>query len=261
MSDICSKAPLKTLGRGLQALVHLAHQPEGYTNTEMAATLRVDRASSLRILRTLRFCGFAYEENGRYRLSYKLFGLLAEMHDQISETARPVLRQLVEKTGYTASLAVWEGEHVVPVAIEKGAAPLIVNSNLGAPVPLHASALGKAMLAFKGKNEVDLLQNLKLYGFTPNTITSLQELRKELNAIKQRGYALDREEYLPGVRCIAFPVFDDNQRCIAAVSLSYPATTETTSLVFEKQVVQEVRAAANKLSQRLGTQKEVIKGA
>jgi len=256
---MCSKAPLKTLSNGLQALIHLAHHAEGCTSVEMADYLGIDRTSSFRILRTLHYCGFAYEEKGRYRISYKLFGLLAELQTQLADVARPVLKQLADETGYTATLALWEGQYVVPIILEKGRAPLIVNSNLGAPVPLHASALGKVMLAFQEELcYEELCSSLQLEPLTPHTITDIARLKAELRSIRKRGYATDHEEYRLGIRCVAFPIFNFSRRCMAAISLSYPATLETVAPAFEKKLIKTLRAAADNLMQRIGTRKEVV---
>ena len=251
---MCTKVPLKTLARGLKALEFLAQQPQGCTNVDMARFLQTDRATSLRILQTLVHCGFAVKDENKYRISYRLFAYLASSQGFLVGLARPVLQKLAEETGFTATLAVWEGRSVVPIALEKGKAHLIVNSNLGQPVPPHASALGKVLLAFQQEDfQAEILQSLDLPSFTPNTLTDKEALAAELRRVRECGFATDHEEYFPGVRCVAFPLLGPDGRILAAVSVSYPATSHTTKAVFEADLVERVRAAVETLPQRLGT--------
>lgn len=253
MFTMCTNAPLKTLARGLEALVCLSKEPQGYSSGELAKLLKIDRTASHRILRTLQCCGFAYQEDGKYRLSYRLFVLLMEAQSRLAQLARPVLRELAGETGYTASLALWEGGQVVPVVIERGQAPLVVNSNLGTPVPLHASALGKVMLAFQEEKLRDqILRGLKLERLTENTITSRKRLARELEAVRERGYATDHEEYRVGIRCVAFPILGEKGQAMAAISVSYPATSETMSPVFEGWLIEKISIAVNNISQHIG---------
>ena len=251
---MCTKtAPLKTLARGLKALEYLARHPEGCRNTDVARYLNVDHSSSIRILQTLHYSGFAYREDGKYHISYQLFGLLREFQEWLAGFVRPIIRQIAKETGFTATFAVWEGVHVVPVLLEQGQSPLVVNSNLGSAVPSYASAMGKVLLAFKEKEELDeLLSTIKLTPLTSNTITDIQKLRIELENIYENGYAIDREEYYLGVRCMAFPIFNREGKCLAAVSVSYPATYETASPAFEETIRNKVQAAIARLDERLG---------
>lgn len=252
---MCTQAPLKTLARGLKALEFLAQRPQGCTNSEMARFLGTDRASSLRILQTLACCGFAIRDGNKYRISYRLLAYLSGSQGLLADISRPVLQKLAEETGFTATLAVWEGRFVVPIALEKGKAHLIVNSNLGQPVPPHASALGKVLLAFQREDiREEILQSLELQSLTPNTLTDKEELAAELRRVRERGFATDHEEYFPGVRCVAFPLLGPNGQILAAVSVSYPATSHTTKADFEADLVEKVRAAIEALTQRLGTE-------
>ena len=247
------RAPLKTLARGLEALEYLARHPEGCRNAEVARYLNVDHSSSVRILQTLRYTGFAYREDGKYHISYRLFGLLREFQQWLGGFIHPIIKQIAKETGFTATFAVWEGLHAIPVLLEQGQAPLVVNSNLGSAVPPHASAMGKVLLAFKENEELnELLSTITLSPLTPNTITNLQKLRIELENVRKNGYAVDREEYRPGVRCVAFPVFNREDKSLAAISVSYPVTYETAIPTFEESIRKKVQAAVDRLNERLG---------
>jgi len=118
-------------------------------------------------------------------------------------------------------------------------------------MPLHCTGVGKILLAYH--SEGLLIQIARTEGFprfTPHTITSLANLRKELEQIREQGYALDQEEAVEGLRCVAGPVFDHNGRVIAAFSVAGPATRVTTPRLPE--IARLVLATSQQISFRLG---------
>jgi DNA-binding IclR family transcriptional regulator len=95
--------------------------------------------------------------------------------------------------------------------------PLKVDHPIGSLSPLHCTALGKAFLAFGGARPDELT------GYTGKTITSEVKLREEIEATRNRGFAIDDEEFAPGIRCVARPVFDESGQMIAAIGVSGPS--------------------------------------
>jgi DNA-binding IclR family transcriptional regulator len=121
-------------------------------------------------------------------------------------------------------------------------ATLRVNAQVGTMNPLHCTALGKILLAFGG---VDLPTDLET--FTPNTITNADQLRKNLDQIRDQGYAVDDEEFDPGVRCIAVPVEDFRGKVVASMGISGPASRMTPERLPElADIVLEVGKALSK---------------
>ncbi|MGH2616326.1 MAG: IclR family transcriptional regulator, partial [Thermomicrobiales bacterium] len=114
---------------------------------------------------------------------------------------------------------------------------------------IHSTASGKLLLAYQPREQAAaLLAAVDRSPFTPHTITDLDALLSELDAIQSRGYALDREEDYVGVQCVAAPVFDGNGDCVASVSISYPtAPAERTD-----ELIRLVNEAAEKISANLG---------
>ena len=104
----------------------------------------------------------------------------------------------------------------------ESAASLRVNAEVGSLAPLHCTALGKAMLAF---GRIPLPQAMER--FTENTITSVDGLRKNLEVVREQGFALDNEEFDLGVRCIAAPIFDYREKVIGSIGISGPVTRMT----------------------------------
>jgi DNA-binding IclR family transcriptional regulator len=99
-----------------------------------------------------------------------------------------------------------------------------VYSRIGRRVPLHCSGVGKALIAFKPEKEIQYI--LKDYDYikqTSHTLTNEKDFIKELEKVRERGYAVDNEENEPGVRCLAVPIRDHSRQVVAAISISMPA--------------------------------------
>jgi len=95
-----------------------------------------------------------------------------------------------------------------------------------------------------------MLQIIPLRAFTQNTIVGPEQLRKELASVRSRGYAVDNEEYLVGVRCIAVPLLDPHGACHAAISVSYPSQAfEASAQDFPRQVILKLKTVAEQIAQ------------
>jgi IclR family KDG regulon transcriptional repressor len=212
---------VQTLARGLMVLEKLAEAPDGLGITELAETFEVDKGSMSRILQTLSSYGFAEkdERTRKYILGPQIVRLSRTVLTRmpLRESAKPFLQKLVELTGECAHLAILaRGEALYLDQVESPSA-LRVTTGVGTMAPLHCTALGKVLLAFA---DAPLAENLQ--SFTFRTITDPVSLRRHIEQVKNQGFALDDEEYNLGVRCIAVPVFDYRDHCVAAIGISSP---------------------------------------
>jgi len=95
--------------------------------------------------------------------------------------------------------------------------------NLGQTIPLYCTALGKSLIAFLPENSIrELLSNERFVQYTPNTITDMETLLKDLEAVRKRGYSIDDEEHIKNIYCIGAPIFDASGSVIAALSIALP---------------------------------------
>lgn len=217
----------KTVLKSLRVLEELSGTSRGLTNKEVADRLDLTPSTCHRLLNTLTDQGYISKEGSSYRLGPKIFQLksLAYKQEKIKRQISPFLIDLEEKFGYTINLAVRWGVKVIPIDIIQGSKNLVVNKNLGIPAPLHASALGKCMLAFSDTEVQEvLLSHITLSSLTQNTITQKNKLLEELENIKKKGHAVDNEEYAEGVICIAVPILNETNFNDFTVSVSGPAT-------------------------------------
>ena len=141
----------------------------------------------------------------RYRLGLRIFELGGLVMQQMNlwDEALPFLEGLVRDTGETGHLAVLDGGEAIYVERVEARRALRVPSAIGRGYPAHATNLGKALLAHLGREELHELVGRKgLPAYTPNTITDLESLERELELIRAQGFAVDNEEYDEGLRCV-----------------------------------------------------------
>lgn len=240
---------IRSLARGLEILDLLGEAREDVGVTQLAGLLGVDKASASRLVATLARHGYIEKDPStrRCRLGPRLVTLGRRQLSRLPlhEAAAPHLQALMERTGECAHLGVAAQGKVLYIGQAESPATLRVNVHVGQTAPLHCTALGKALLAF-GAVEIPT----RLERFTPRTITADGRLAKHLAAAHHQGYAVDDEEFDPGVRCLAAPVFDHHSHVAGAIGISGPTTRVTDRhLPGLAAIVMEV---ASELSERMG---------
>ncbi|WP_269585345.1 IclR family transcriptional regulator [Roseibium sp. Sym1] len=214
---------LQSLTRGLRALDILYAAGRPLRLTEIADELGVEKSNASHVLKTLVASGYASQDDSRrYQASAR--GPVAPREHSLSdvvackERCRPALEALVRGTGECAHLAVLVDTRVWYIDKVDSTLPLKVDHPIGSLSPLHCTALGKAFLAF---GNAAIPSDRARY--TPKTITDLDTLLVEITRTRGRGYAIDDEEFAPGIRCAARPVFDEHGQMIAALGVSGPS--------------------------------------
>lgn len=168
----------------------------------------------------------------------------------VRQQAVELMRQLSEGTRETCFLGVREHSQIVYVAKVDGPQAVRPAAWVGASNPLHSTAIGKALLCWAPDETVCEYSAAHLERRTENTIVESRLLAKELEATRQRGYAIDNVENEEGVRCVAAPIRDHRGEVVAALSVSAPAYRF--SLHDLRQLAPRVLVAAEELSKRCG---------
>jgi DNA-binding IclR family transcriptional regulator len=240
--------------KALDILEFLATQREA-SFTQIYSELGIPKTSAYHILSTLSHRGYVRfsGDSARYCLGLKLFELGTRSVSRIDLRAEalPLLRDLVTRTNETCNLGIQDGVEGVYLAKLEGTQPVRLYSWEGKRMPLHCTAIGKALLAWQGKEErEEILKEIELIAYTKNTITEKKKLKKHLAMIRRRGWSIDDQENEPHVRCLGAPVLSVDGRILAAISVSGLATR------FEgdhlKTLAKEVQRAARKLSEKVG---------
>ncbi|NIE82372.1 MULTISPECIES: IclR family transcriptional regulator [unclassified Burkholderia] len=223
-------ATVNSVEHAIRLLELMAESPNVLSVSQMAQSLALPRATIYRLLRTLMQCGWVIQDDKVYRLSLRLAGLFRDVGDgagaALAERLTPLLHQLVSETGETAHFAALDGDSVVYLAKVDSAHPIRMFSRVGWRGPLHATGAGKILLAWTDGSLFSRVCERELERFTPNTIVDKDRLQKELAKIRKQGYALDAEELIDGLTCVAVPVMDGEQ-IRGAISIAGPTARLT----------------------------------
>jgi DNA-binding IclR family transcriptional regulator len=192
--------------------------------TEVVEATGLAKATTHRILATLieqRFVTAA--PDGGYLPGPKILSLAGQAlrRIDISAIAQPFVDALVDRVHCTVHVGVANGDEIVYLIRADSDKPYRMPSRVGLAIPLHTSGIGKVVLSGYTDHELERFEaRAGLPSRTPHTITTLAELRAEVAEIRTLGYALDREENVPGVTCIAAPIHDSTHKINYGISIS-----------------------------------------
>lgn len=252
--DKTEQNTIKSLDRAMEVLEYLS-QSQGKQLSELAAELGQSPATIYRVLFTLEGRGLVEfnQADQIWHIGANSFVIGSRFLHRTSlvERARPILRRLMEQTGETANIGKEQSGMVLFLNQVETQATIRAFFPPGTLSEMHASGIGKALLAQMDDARVErILQENPMASFTDHTITDMAILRENLEQIRERGFAVDEEERNVGMRCIAAPVFDLNREAIAGISVSGP-----TSRVRQDNIAQLSRAvidAADALTASIG---------
>jgi DNA-binding IclR family transcriptional regulator len=215
---------LETVDRALLLLIAFGDGGEReLTVGVLAARLGIHRSSASRLAATLAQRGFLERapDSDAFRLGPMLrrLGLLAVGERDVLVEARMAMERLAQQTGETVVLSMLEGCEAVDVAQASGSHLVGMRNWIGRRSPLHASSDGKVFLAFGAAR----VAHGQLSALTERTITDRKRLAQEVRQVRCRGWASVQGELEEGLNGVAAPLFDEAQRCVAALSISGPA--------------------------------------
>ncbi len=207
--------------RGLSVLDAFRPDDTELSLTQIAQRVNLPKSTAHRLVADLVVWGGLERTETGLRLGMRLFelGRFVPVQRELAEVARPFLEDLYNITKKTVNLAVLNKTEIV--YIEKLEAPNSPTaSRAGSRLPLHCTALGKAMLAFSPLALSDQIIQRGLAAVTERSITSVATFRRELAAVRTTRLAFDREELAPGLFCIGTPIFDSRGALLGAISVS-----------------------------------------
>lgn len=190
-------------------LLDAMHRSGGGGVTELANQLDTSKSTVHNHLTTLERQGYVVKQDGEYSLSYRFLTLGGTKRDgaPFYRIAKDHVDNLAEETGDFAAATTEEAGRNIYLYISTGSEAVSVGIYLGTQLPLHCLASGKAILAALPRDRVEtIVEDRGLPAHTPNTITDADALFEELETIRERGYALDNEERIQGMRAVASAV-------------------------------------------------------
>jgi IclR family acetate operon transcriptional repressor len=246
---------VQSLLRALTLLNALAASERGLTLSETARKGGLAVSTAHRLLSTLQKEHFVRfdAERGVWMIGVQSFvvGSAFLRTRDLTAVARPVMRDLMERSGETVNLAVEDRGEAIYIAQIESPMTMRAIARPGGRAAMHASGVGKALLAaMTDKDAERVVAAHGLAGATENTITEVSKLAAELKKTRERGFAIDDEENAIGLRCVAAPIFDENANAIAAISLSGPTARIGDANL--ESLGQETQAAARRITLALG---------
>lgn len=217
-------------------LIEELQERNGAGVTELANRLDHSKSTIFSHLRTLEDEGLVVQDGSQYRLSLRFLDVASHVRDQFPnyEIIGTELESLADETGEVAQFGIEEHGRASYLYKATGSDGVETASSVGTQQPIHSTALGKAILADMSEDRVrEIIDQNGLPPKTEHTITDPGELFETLDEIQERGYAIDNEENVGGLRCIAAPVLADSEP-IGAVSVSGPSSRFSGEFFTEK---------------------------
>jgi DNA-binding IclR family transcriptional regulator len=246
-------ATLRSVTRALRSLELIGEAGE-LGVTELGRRLGVHKATASRLAATLADHGFVERDpvTERYRLGFALVALAGSAMSNLDlvRTARPLLEDLAERTRETVNLGVLAGDAVVYLDQVTGSRSVVAVNWVGRRTPLHDTSNGKVLLAFATEADAERVLASPFERATAHTVTDPNELREQLELVRERGWAQTLEELEDGLNAVAAPVRGADGAVVAALSVSGPAFRM--SSVDLPMIARLAVDSANAISQRLG---------
>ena len=214
---------VQSLERGLLVITAFDAEHQEMTLSEVARVIGLTRAATRRFLLTLVELGYMRFDGKKFRPTPRVLDLGYAYLSSLSlpGIAEPHLEWLVRKTQESSSMSVLEGDDIVYVARVPTSRIMSVSISVGTRFPAYATSMGRVLLAFLDDATLEeYLRQVRISPLTEHTLTSADELRTQLHQTRQKGYAWVDQELERGLRSIAVPVRNRQNRVVAAINVS-----------------------------------------
>jgi DNA-binding IclR family transcriptional regulator len=246
---------VQSIGRAFAILEEIARNRAGIGLAELSKRVGLHNSTTFHLVKTMVSLGYVRQlkDSKRYRIGRPLFALAANALDELEmiSLATPVLEGLSRDTSESAHFSVRMGDAVVVLARTSGPGAFQLSDRTGQVRPAHCTALGKIMLAALEPEQFEgFLARVDLKAQTPNTIVSVDRLRREIAEVRRSGIAIDDGEFDGEMRCVAVPVRDFSGQVSGAIGISGPVWRLSIETLHKR--ARMVRAAADRLSVEFG---------
>ena len=222
--------------------------------SEIAQAVGLHKATTHRIVTTLLNYGYLErsDDDQSYRLGLKLAGLGCQIIHRMDlrQEALPYMHKLIEQWNESCDLSVFDQEKAFYVEVLHGSHALTISAAVGQRLPAHCTASGKVFLAHLSPEELDVFFSKPLRSYTKNTMTSPDELRPQLEIIRQQGYSFDNEELEDGIKAIGAPIWNHQGAIAAALTIPGPTNRMTPDRI--PGMVDSLIQTTQAISRRLG---------
>jgi len=243
--------------KAFEILGVLSSSKEGIGVSEIARGLNMAKSTVHGMTSALEELGAIMRDpqTKRYRLGLTLFelGRLGYSQIDLKTLARPIMEALMEKTQLSVFLGMLNGDHVTMLDIVESRQDLRITAPVGTTIPLFAGAVGKVFLASMEEKQTEkIIQSKGLPRFTRNTIVDPELYYQELRSVRKKGYAVDDEEYILGVRAVALPIVGLGQFMSAIWVVGFKASLDEKKM---KAVIKATKEAKVAIESRIQEQR------
>jgi len=246
-----SKGSIQSVTKALHVLELFTEKP-AWSISEIGERLSFPSSTAHRLVITLEEAGYLYREHEtkKYYLTIKpyLIGSKTETVNQLEKQAQREIQLLAQEINESVNISIAQGIYAVTVLKANPERKFSAVPNIGDKRQLHATSVGKCLLAFNSNGCFDRLMNSRepLKAYNNRTLTDRKLIEEALRSVREKGYAIDREEVETGLTCFGAPIFDEMGHCIAALSISVP----TFRIEVEQVFIDQVRKTASEISSK-----------
>ncbi|MBP7278591.1 MAG: IclR family transcriptional regulator [Sedimentibacter sp.] len=248
---------VQSIDRAVAILDCFSEEKKELKLSEISERLGLNKSTVHGIISTLKYHGFISqdEETQKYKLGIRFvqFGDLVINSMNIRNAAVPVIDAVCEKIEETVHVAMLDGLDVVWIEKRECTKSIKTSTKIGARLPAYTTADGKIIICYQNKDKIKNYLPKRIPQYTNNTITNKSEFIKKLEEMKKNGYAIDNEEYVEGLKCVAAPIFDHDGKVRFSLSTTGPAFRMNEERI--KELIVIIKEAANEISQRIGYMK------
>ena len=226
LASSSKSSTVQSLQRALSLMDTLSQTSGGLSLKELAAKVSLPPSTAHRLLSTLSESGYVKMSTTgqRWSIGVQAFSVGQSFlnNRDLVEVAREPMIRLMEETQETVKMGLMSGDRIVVLTQIECSQPMRAFAETGASLPLHCTSLGKALLATRSHQEAFELVDDRLTAQTAKTLVTFESLWSDLMVVRSRGYAVQDEEYLVGLRGAAACIFGENMEAVAALSVNGP---------------------------------------
>lgn len=245
---------VQSIDRAVAILECFSEENKKLKLTEISERLDLNKSTVHGIISTLKYHGFISQddETQKYKLGIRFvqFGDLVINSMNMRNAVVPVIDDVCEKIEETVHVAMLDGVDVVWIEKRECTKSIKTSTKIGSRLPAYTTADGKIIICYQNKDRIKAYLPKRIPQYTQNTITNKGDLIKKLEEMKKNGYAIDNEEYVEGLKCVAAPIFDHDGKVRFSLSTTGPAFRMKEERI--KEIIVIIREAANEISRRIG---------
>lgn len=245
-----SETTVQSVDRALTLLEVLSDHEEGLGITEISTKIELHKSTVHRLLGTLINKGYVKKLafGNKYKLTMKLFELGRKSIEKVDviKISRPYLEELRDSIKEVVHLVVQDGADIVYVDKVESENTIRMHSSIGKRSPMYCTSVGKALMAHMEDDEIqNIWSESNIVAYTEHTITRFEDMKVEIEKIRNQRYSVDEQENELGVRCVGTAILDYTGNPVAAISVSGPTNRVT------KEKVEEIARIAIGISEKI----------